>query len=64
MPSELCTFGPKAERKRRWILKFEDADVGDMHFNDQAEAEGAFVKFSDSYTCTVNMDLTNPNHAI
>lgn len=53
MASELCTFGPPHERKRHWILKFEDADVGDMHFDDQAEAMAAFDKHSMGYTCTL-----------
>lgn len=53
MASELCTFGPPLKRKRRWILKFEDADAGDMHFDNQEEAEGAFDKYSGNYTCTL-----------
>jgi hypothetical protein len=50
---ELCTFGPRAERKRHWILKFEDADIEDMHFDDQDEALSAFGKHSMGYTCTL-----------
>ena len=49
----LCTYGPPAERKRRWILKFEDAEVGDMHFGDEGEAMRAFATFSAAYTCTL-----------
>lgn len=49
----LCTFGPPNERQRYWILKFEDADVGDMHFKDEVEAMQAFRKFEVTYTCTL-----------
>lgn len=49
----LCTFGPPAERERRWILKFEDADVGDMHFAAEPDAMRAFERYSGAYTCTL-----------
>lgn len=50
---ELCTFGPPTERRRRWILKFEDADVDDMHFEEREEAERAWRRYSDAWTCTL-----------
>ena len=49
----LCTFGPPEARKRHWILKFEDTDVGDMHFDDEQEALAAFEKYQESWTCTL-----------
>ena len=51
--AELCTFGPPSERKRRWILKFEDADVGDMHFNNETEAMMKWYQAKDNWTCTL-----------
>lgn len=49
----LCTFGPPNERKRHWILKFEDTDVGDMHFDNELTALMAFRSFAMTYTCTL-----------
>lgn len=49
----LCTYGPPGERKRLWILKFEDADVADMHFDSEDEALETFRRKSDSWTCTL-----------
>jgi hypothetical protein len=49
----LCTFGPEKERKRVFILKFEDADVGDMYFTDEAEAVKAFGRHSFTWNCTL-----------
>jgi hypothetical protein len=49
----LCTFGPEAERQRHWILKFEDADKSDMHFDDEAEAMKMFAACMLSWTCTL-----------
>lgn len=49
----LCTFGQPAERKPQWILKFEDADVGDMHFDDEVEAIENFKRFTVTYNCTL-----------
>ena len=49
----LCTFGPPANRKRRWILKFEDRDVADMHFDDEGEAMHAWNLAKDNWTCTL-----------
>jgi hypothetical protein len=34
-------------------LKFEDADVGDMHFNDKTEAVAAFKRFETAWCCTL-----------
>jgi len=49
----LCTFGPPSERQRRWILKFEDDDVDDMQFDDEAEALERFRRMSDMWNCTL-----------
>ena len=49
----LCTYGPEAERKRRWILRFDDADKGDMHFDDEAEAMKMFAVCTLNWTCTL-----------
>ena len=51
--SVICTFGPPAERRRHWILIFEDADVGDMHFDDELEAHEAFERYDDHLNCTL-----------
>jgi hypothetical protein len=49
----LCTFGPPAERCSRFILKFEDVDVADMHFTNRSEAIRAFRSFEGMWTCTL-----------
>lgn len=49
----LCTYGPPNERKRHWILKFEDADKDDMHFEDEQEAMRMFNRCKDNWTCTL-----------
>lgn len=49
----LCTYGPPAERKRHWILKFEDADMSDMHFDNEEEAVKRFDRCKDAWTCTL-----------
>lgn len=49
----LCTFGPPSERKRHWILVFEDADVDDMHFDDEGEAMRDFSRASTHWNCTL-----------
>lgn len=49
----LCTYGPPSERKRHWILKFEDADKGDMHFDDEAEALRMFFRCDVAWNCTL-----------
>lgn len=50
---ELCTFGPPAERKPHFILKFEDNDVGDMHFRDRDLAIATFKQHSYNWNCTL-----------
>lgn len=55
----LCTFGPPSERRRHWILKFEDADVDDMHFDQEYEAHDAFRRYSDCWTCTLFVTATD-----
>lgn len=49
----LCTYGPPAERKRYWLLKFDDPDKGTMHFNDEVEAMRAWDRCRDNWTCTL-----------
>lgn len=49
----LCTFGPPKERRRHWILKFEDTDRDDMHFDDEGQAMRMFVHCADNWTCTL-----------
>jgi hypothetical protein len=49
----LCTFGPPGERKRLWILMFEDRDMGDMYFNAEAEALAAFERCAVTWNCTL-----------
>jgi hypothetical protein len=48
-----CTFGPPAERKRQWIILFEDADRGVMVFDDEREAHTAWDGAKDNWTCTL-----------
>jgi len=47
----LASFG--TERKRIWILKFEDADRGDMNFDDESDAHHAYENFSVGWNCTL-----------
>lgn len=54
----VCTFGIPAERKRHWILKFEDADVGDMHFDDEEMAHDQFKQCSVNWNCTLFVTAT------
>lgn len=49
----LCTYGPPLDRKPHWILKFEDADRGEMHFDNEDEAHSAFDKYEGNWTCTL-----------
>jgi hypothetical protein len=51
--NQLCTYGPEEERKPHWILKFEDADKGDMHFDDGAEAMKMFAICNMTWNCTL-----------
>lgn len=51
LPAELASFG--IDRKRLWILKFEDADRGDMHFDDESDAHHAYENFSVGWNCTL-----------
>lgn len=53
MTARLCTYGPPAERKRTWVIKFEDADMGDMFFTDEKEALETFDRASLNWNCTL-----------
>lgn len=50
---DFCTYGPPDERKRQWIIVFEDADRGMMIFSDEREAHTAWDKAKDNWTCTL-----------
>lgn len=50
---QLCTYGVPSERKPVWIVKFEDADRGDAHFDNEAEAIMFFLRASDNWNCTL-----------
>lgn len=49
----LCTFGPADERKRIWILVFEDQDRLAMSFDDENEALNAFFDATVHWNCTL-----------
>ena len=49
----LCTYGPPAERERRWILKFDDPDKATMHFFNEPDAMRMFDRCKDNWTCTL-----------
>lgn len=49
----LCTDGPPNERTRCWILKFDDRDMGDMHFDNEGDAMRAWDRAKDNWTCTL-----------
>lgn len=50
---DFCTYGPPAERKRRWIILFDEPDRGMMVFDDEAEAHTAWDRAKDNWTCTL-----------
>lgn len=56
----LCTFGPPGEREQRYVLHFEDRDMGRMYFNTSVEAFDAFRRFATSYTCTLFSIVSMP----
>lgn len=49
----LATFGPPAERRRMFVLMFEDPDMGNMYFHDEVEAVASFNRAKDAWTCTL-----------
>jgi hypothetical protein len=49
--AELASFG--VDRKRVWILKFEDADRGDMFFDREVPAHAMYEKASVTWNCTL-----------
>lgn len=49
----LCTFGPPLERKRKFILRFEDRFRGEMFFDDEGEAVAMFLRCTDVWNCTL-----------
>jgi hypothetical protein len=48
---ELASFGHA--QKPFWILKFEDADRGEMHFGNEEDAHRAFESHSVTWNCTL-----------
>jgi hypothetical protein len=48
---ELASFG--YSRKPMWILKFEDADRGEMHFDNELDAHRSFEDFAVTWNCTL-----------
>lgn len=50
---ELCTYGPKEERRREWRLLFEDTDKGPCVFDNETEAIDAWIAASGNWTCTL-----------
>jgi len=54
----LCTFGPPAQRRPHWILRFEDAEMADMHFDDEDEAMARFDRCSQTWNCTLFVTAT------
>jgi hypothetical protein len=60
----LCTYGPQAERQRHWILKFDDPDRCDMHFDNESEAMRMWDRLKDNWTCTlfVTAEFVSPPH--
>ena len=49
----LCTYGPPAERKRRWLLRFDDPDRGECSFHDEQKTVEFFRRAADQWTCTL-----------
>lgn len=49
----LCTYGPESERRRVWLLWFDDPDRGYSLYRDEAEAMRAWDRAKDSWTCTL-----------
>lgn len=51
--ADYCTSGPPSERKRRWVVMFDDPDQGTLVFDSEAEAHGAWDRAKDNWTCTL-----------
>ncbi len=51
--AELCTDGPPNERKRCWLLKFDDPDRGFGLYDNEPEAMRAWDQAKDNWTCTL-----------
>lgn len=49
----LCCPGPPSERKRKWILLYEDTEVGMAVFDNREEAIAFFRRADDNWTCTL-----------
>jgi len=50
---KLCAFGPIAERRPHWLLRFEDAEMGEMHFDSGDEAMAEYRRRSPQWNCTL-----------
>lgn len=51
--AELCTYGPPSERKRVWLLHFDDPSKGYGVYHDEGEAMRAWYRAKDNWTCTL-----------
>jgi len=51
--TDYCTSGPPDERKRQWIIFFDDPDKGVMVFDDELEAHKKWDQAKDNWTCTL-----------
>lgn len=50
---DFCTSGSPDERKRQWIIVFDDADMGIMFFDDEQAAHTKWDSAKDNWTCTL-----------
>lgn len=51
--TDYCTSGPPSERKRQWVLFFDDADKGIAIYDDEQEAHTAWDRAKDNWMCTL-----------
>lgn len=49
----LCTYGPPAERRRVWVVIFDDPDQHMRVFHDRDEAIYYWTRYSESWACTL-----------
>lgn len=57
-PGQLCTYGPPAERQHHWLLRFDDPDRGDCHFDNEQDAMEFFARAEGNWTCTLFVTAT------
>lgn len=56
---ELCTFGPIEERKKIWIIRFEDNDKVDLIFYDEEQAIRRYEVYAEMWNCTLLGTVSN-----